>query len=629
MAESIVKLRVDPGDAVRKIREVGDAAGRLAKRAGGAASKLGGIQGVLGRLALVETGRRMIQAAATFKQTELRLKLLSQEHGEYAKATALATKAAKKFGLGQTEALAGVTDIYARLRPLKISLKDIESTYIGFNTVAKLSGVNAQSASAAFTQLAQALGSGRLQGDEFRSIAEQVPGLLVAVSKETGISTAQLKKFASEGKLSSEILIKSLKKVEKEGAGKIAEIMKNDPTQKMKNLQNATEALSIAIGTVLLPAVTPIIEAITAMVNVFNGAPGPVKTLTAAAIGLGAAFVVLAPGIMATVRAIRIMRVLLLRKFIPALVATQVAMGPIAIGMVAISAAVAGLGWAFDNAGKKHREFTELLTSGTAEQQTDALIQKQKELEELLANPVKTTGRAGQGKRNRYREDVKLLKEQIKQLQTVIDNTNALAIEEAMGKANEAMKALGAQTRQTSEQFKTAFGEKLVSYMKTVNDFGGQVAGVITKTFQGAEDAIVKFVQTGKMNFSDFANSIIAEMIRIAVRQAIIAPIMNMFGGWMSKLFPGKKAAGGPVSGGKPYIVGERGPELFTPNSNGSITPNHAVGGTTNVSVSVDATNTEVQGDEDTSRELGKLIGAAVQAEIVNQQRPGGLLSPA
>ena len=45
--------------------------------------------------------------------------------------------------------------------------------------------------------------------------------------------------------------------------------------------------------------------------------------------------------------------------------------------------------------------------------------------------------------------------------------------------------------------------------------------------------------------------------------------------------------------------------------------------------VSVDATNTEVQGDEDTSRELGKLIGAAVQAEIVNQQRPGGLLSPA
>lgn len=39
------------------------------------------------------------------------------------------------------------------------------------------------------------------------------------------------------------------------------------------------------------------------------------------------------------------------------------------------------------------------------------------------------------------------------------------------------------------------------------------------------------------------------------------------------------KAEGGPVSGGRPYIVGENGPELFTPNSNGSIIPNHKMGG--------------------------------------------------
>jgi len=39
------------------------------------------------------------------------------------------------------------------------------------------------------------------------------------------------------------------------------------------------------------------------------------------------------------------------------------------------------------------------------------------------------------------------------------------------------------------------------------------------------------------------------------------------------------RAAGGPVSGGSPYIVGERGPELFVPGSSGSIVPNGRMGG--------------------------------------------------
>jgi len=47
------------------------------------------------------------------------------------------------------------------------------------------------------------------------------------------------------------------------------------------------------------------------------------------------------------------------------------------------------------------------------------------------------------------------------------------------------------------------------------------------------------------------------------------------------------RASGGPVMGGMPYLVGERGPELFTPGSNGTITPNGAMGGSTNVTINV------------------------------------------
>ena len=86
------------------------------------------------------------------------------------------------------------------------------------------------------------------------------------------------------------------------------------------------------------------------------------------------------------------------------------------------------------------------------------------------------------------------------------------------------------------------------------------------------------------------------------------------------------RAAGGPVKGGRSYLVGERGPELFSPGVSGMITPNHAFGGTTSVVVNVDASGSSVEGDESGGEELGRLIGAAVQAELIKEKRPGGLL---
>ena len=87
------------------------------------------------------------------------------------------------------------------------------------------------------------------------------------------------------------------------------------------------------------------------------------------------------------------------------------------------------------------------------------------------------------------------------------------------------------------------------------------------------------------------------------------------------------KAQGGPVKGGGSYIVGERGPEMFSPGVSGMITPNHALGGSTNIVVNVDASGSSVEGDEQQGRELGLLISSAVQSEIIQQQRPGGLLA--
>ena len=85
---------------------------------------------------------------------------------------------------------------------------------------------------------------------------------------------------------------------------------------------------------------------------------------------------------------------------------------------------------------------------------------------------------------------------------------------------------------------------------------------------------------------------------------------------------------GGPVSRGRSYVVGEKGPEVFTPNRSGAIVPNDQLGGgSTSVVVNVDASGSAVQGDTGQAEELGGMLAAAVQAEILNQQRPGGLLA--
>ena len=101
---------------------------------------------------------------------------------------------------------------------------------------------------------------------------------------------------------------------------------------------------------------------------------------------------------------------------------------------------------------------------------------------------------------------------------------------------------------------------------------------------------------------------------------------MASFGGPFAKLPTFAKGGRPPVN--KPSIVGERGPELFVPNTSGTIIPNNQMGGTTNnIVVNVDATGSEVQGDDESGRALGRLIASAIQSELIQQKRPGGLLA--
>jgi len=88
-------------------------------------------------------------------------------------------------------------------------------------------------------------------------------------------------------------------------------------------------------------------------------------------------------------------------------------------------------------------------------------------------------------------------------------------------------------------------------------------------------------------------------------------------------------ANGGRPPVGRPSIVGEKGPEIFVPSSAGTIIPNNRIGGgvTNNIVVNVDASGSNVEGNEQQSRELGLVLSSAIQAQLIQEKRPGGLLA--
>jgi tape measure domain-containing protein len=333
-----IKIKVSARDAINNLnklktistklqtsfKKVETAAARLQNRAGASFQKFGnkvrnvrrkvqvdlekikrGFKGMnnigalLGGAGLGLFAKASIQTAANAQALELRLKLLTQEFGEYEQAQDLASRAARTFGMSNIEALEGVTNIIGRLRPLGLSLKQIETTFFGFNTAAKLAGVSTVEASNAFRQLAQALGSGRLAGDEFRSISEQVPTILQPIAAELGVTVGKLKELGAQGLITSDVVIRALQKIQTEGAGKVSGIITQSDLQIFKNFSNALEDLRKTVGEALNPVILPLTKNITNLVNVFNDL-NPIVQKAAVLVGAVATAALLAAPVLGT-----------------------------------------------------------------------------------------------------------------------------------------------------------------------------------------------------------------------------------------------------------------------------------------------------------------------------------------
>ena len=129
--------------------------------------------------------------------------------------------------------------------------------------------------------------------------------------------------------------------------------------------------------------------------------------------------------------------------------------------------------------------------------------------------------------------------------------------------------------------------EKLPDLKQMVDSFALQTMNNFTQAFVDGVTGAKSFGES----IRNLAKSVVDSLIKMLVQYYLTEPLFRALSGGIGSFFDGgsfgkgfmdnlkTRATGGPVSGGTPYLVGERGPELMVPAGNGSVVPNNALGG--------------------------------------------------
>lgn len=256
---------------------------------------------------------------------------------------------------------------------------------------------------------------------------------------------------------------------------------------------------------------------------------------------------------------------------------------------------------------EREKEIKRLVTEGFTEAQASQIVQGNKELEDLV------------NKLTRARNELLALRPQFVQAfgagsvaVTTLDaeveglNNRITEVTSQSGKLEGTFKKLTATQQALADAF---------------NGFGQEAMTIFDALIQGTDDWN-ETLQNTLRNLSSL-------LLRVGVNALAGTDKRGLFSILNGSFIPGK-ADGGPVTGGSPYVVGERGPELFVPSSSGTIVPNNAMGGTVvNITVNSSGGSTSTSQGEKAkeAQALGRMVEASVVSIINREKRPGGILT--
>ncbi|HBR0805833.1 TPA: tape measure protein [Klebsiella pneumoniae] len=187
--------------------KAGNAASKSTSQFNGLATAAKGLGAFFAAQQILEWGTAFVTVADNINLLQSRINLYTKSQQETNQVFGQLQAISNRAGVSLQETAQTFTQFAAAGKDMGVSNQQVLQLVQNLQTMARVSGASGEGASAAIYQLSQAFASGRLQGDEFRSVAEQMPVILDILSKKLGVTRGELRQMATDGKLNSDVLL--------------------------------------------------------------------------------------------------------------------------------------------------------------------------------------------------------------------------------------------------------------------------------------------------------------------------------------------------------------------------------------------------------------------------------------
>ena len=592
---------------------------------GAIGAQVGGIRQALGATA---------EYSANLDKLRIALKGVTTSSEEYQQGLKFVQESTERFAIPQEVLTRQFTKLQASVQGAGGNLDDTKTAFNGIVAAVRATGGSLADVDAALTATAQVFSKGKVSAEELRQqIGERLPGAFTLFAESMGLTPAELDKALEQGKVSLQDF-QGFAKAIFDRYGKNAEAIAKSPKAAGDQLQVQLQQLQESVGRLLQPIgaffqkifgsiVKDITRATNALARFLNLSFDEGKLAAAEARFAAAQSVLDNPAAKARER----QRALRSREEARKIIARQTRLrdaGVVDVQQPDVNLGglpgIQDLGGGTDGGGRTPADTSQRM--------------------------VDLQGRLGEALQNQNAELVAqtqyLIRNESIALKFEQGKITALKQAELLEKSRNQLIKDGIRLRKAAKNGEIEFNVELTKTQELTKN--------IALTFrdgmaQGISDVILKARSLGDV-LSNVLKMAANLFIQFGVKTAfsaipgfdkLINPLKsangNVFyknnvvpfarGGIVNKptLFPMANGAG---------LMGEAGPEAIMPlrrGPSGRLGVEAANGGAGNVVVNVDAGGSAVQGDSPSANQLGKAIGAAVQAELIKQKRPGGLLS--
>lgn len=199
---------------------------------------------------VTEWGKAFVEVADNVNLLQSRISLYTKSQQETNAVFAQLQAISNSAGVSLQDTAGTFARFASAGKDMGVSNDQVLKLIGNLQTMARVSGASTQEASAAIYQLSQSFASGRLQGDEFRSVSEQLPVVLDTLAKKLGVTRGELRQMATDGKLNSDTLLMlagDFAELDAQAA-KLPRTVDQASQSLMNNLAAAADALNDKLG---------------------------------------------------------------------------------------------------------------------------------------------------------------------------------------------------------------------------------------------------------------------------------------------------------------------------------------------------------------------------------------------